>query len=112
MSLSLRLERSYELRGIAVTASFTTVIVAALVIAFAVMEFRKSSQRRAVLAAVISLIAPFLSTWFGGEPNVHGEAILGFFLYLLLMELCGAGLLVSVLVRGIRQKRNMTRLEE
>jgi hypothetical protein len=112
MSLSLRLERSYELLGIAVTASFTTVIVAALVIAFAVMEFRKSSQRRAVLAAVISLIAPFLSTWFGGEPNVHGEAILGFFLYLLLMELCGAGLLVSVLVRGIRQKRNMTRLEE
>ena len=76
----------------------------------AVRMFKTAETGGVVLSACVCAALPFVVTWLlsvnGTQLNVHGFAILGFFIYALGSCLCAIGLLIAAAVRAsTRSKR-------
>ncbi len=80
----------------------------ALVI-LAIPMFRGATSGRALLAGCACGAMPLVIEWAlrinGTQLNVHGVAILGFFLYALGSWCCAIGLLIATAVRAIARSR-------
>lgn len=79
----------------------------------AVRMFKTAATAGVVLSACVCAALPFVVAWLlsvnGTQLNVHGFAILGFFIYALGSCLCAIGLLIAAAVRAsTRSKRRAT----
>lgn len=79
------------------------VIGTVVLVVLAIRVFRHSGALDAVLAVGCLAASPFLVEWLlrinGTELNIHGVAILGYFLWALGSEICAAGILIALVVR-------------
>lgn len=80
------------------------VIGTIVLVILAVRMFRGAGAAEVVLASSCLAGLPFLVAWLlrlnGTQLNVHGFAILGYFIYLCGSEACSIGLVIALAVRS------------